>query len=404
MSTQTSTVSLYPPGGFGAPKDRHGHAGGTNIGLPEGTVVFSADNHISLADDIFYQRFPDELKEKAPRIWYEDGAYQVGRKGQSFLPGDFSAVLMQYDDLPGAASTNIEARIQELHEDGVEKELAFPNAMLALFHYPDKTLRELAFRIYNEYIAELQERSNGHFYGAGLINWWDPEGTRKTLAELKSLGLKTFLLPLNPGKDDDGNLDRLRQHRHEAGLGRDRGRRPSGHAPHRRDAAENARAEFNSVVVGMMINIDGFRETFAKYLFGGILDDHPGLRIGWFEGGIAWVPWALQDAEHLVASYQHMFNRPLEHDVALLLGHPHERVVHGRPAGPAADRPDRRGQGDVVQRLSAQRKHLRLFREVAGGRCRRGRPGGRGRRSSAATSRSSWVCSDDVRALRYRHR
>ena len=73
--------------------------------------------------------------------------------------------------------------------------------------------------------------------------------------------------------------------------------------------------QFNSVVVGMMINIDGFREQFAKYLFSGILDDHPGLRIGWFEGGIAWVPWALQDAEHLVASYQHMFNRPLEHDV-----------------------------------------------------------------------------------------
>ena len=72
--------------------------------------------------------------------------------------------------------------------------------------------------------------------------------------------------------------------------------------------------QFNSVVVGMMINIDGFREQFAKYLFTGILDDHPSLRIGWFEGGIAWVPWALQDAEHLVASYQHMFNRPLEHD------------------------------------------------------------------------------------------
>jgi len=219
MSTQTSTVSLYPPGGFGAPKDRHGHADGTNVGLPEGTVVFSADNHISLADDIFYQRFPEALKEKAPRIWYEDGAYQIGRKGQSFLPGDFSAVLMQYDDLPGAASTNIEARIQELREDGVEKELAFPNAILALFHYPDKELRELAFRIYNEYIAELQERSNGHFYGAGLINWWDPQGTRRTLAELKSLGLKTFLLPLNPGKDDEGiPIDYDWHHQHNLDL------------------------------------------------------------------------------------------------------------------------------------------------------------------------------------------
>ena len=39
------------------------------------------------------------------------------------------------------------------------------------------------------------------------------------------------------------------------------------------------------------------------------------MRIGWFEGGIAWVPWALQDAEHLLASYQHMFNHKLEHDI-----------------------------------------------------------------------------------------
>ena len=66
-------------------------------------------------------------------------------------------------------------------------------------------MRERVFRIYNEHIADLQERSDGHFYGVGLINWWDPKGTRSTLEELKALGLKTFLLPPNPGKDDDGN-------------------------------------------------------------------------------------------------------------------------------------------------------------------------------------------------------
>jgi predicted TIM-barrel fold metal-dependent hydrolase len=314
MSPQASTVSLYPPGGFGAPKDRHGHANGTNVGLPDETVVFSADNHISLADDIFYQRFPEALKDKAPRIWYEDGAYQVGRKGQSFLPGDFSAVLMQYDDLPGAASTNIEARIQELHEDGVEKELAFPNAILALFHYPDKELRELAFRIYNEYIADLQERSDGHFLGVGLINWWDPRGAQRTLAELKSLGLKTFLLPLNPGNDDDGNMldyacTAMRpvwEAIEESGL-------PVTH--HIGETPPKAPCEVNNVAVAMMVNIDGFREMFSKYIFGGILDRHPRLRVGWFEGGIAWIPPALQDAEHVLASYQHMLDHSLEHDI-----------------------------------------------------------------------------------------
>jgi predicted TIM-barrel fold metal-dependent hydrolase len=312
MSSQSSTIA-YPPGGFGAPKDRHGRAQG-DVGLPAGTEIFSADNHISLADDIFYERFPDDLKGKAPRIWYEEGAYQLGRKGQSFLPGDFSAVLMQYDDLAGAASRNIDARIRELHEDGVDRELAFPNAVLALFHYPDKALRELSFRIYNEYMAELQERSNGHFYGAGLINWWDPQGTRSTLSELKSLGLKTFLLPLNPGKDDEGNvidysstaMSAVWDEIEEAGL-------PVTH--HIGETPPKTPCEVNSVVVGMMINVDSFREMFSKYIFGGILDRHPRLRIGWFEGGIAWVPSALQDAEHLLASYQHMFNRPLDHDI-----------------------------------------------------------------------------------------
>src|SRR5271165_2713856 len=299
MSSHSSTV-LYPPGGFGAPKNRHGHAGG-DVGLPAGTEIFSADNHISLADDIFYERFPDDLKDKAPRIWYEDGAYQLGRKGQSFLPGDFSAVLMQYDDLAGAASRNIDARIRELHEDGVDRELAFPNAVLALFHYPDKAVRELAFRVYNEYMAELQERGNGHFYGAGLINWWDPHGTRRTLSELKSLGLKTFLLPLSPGNDDHGHvidyssteMSAVWDEIEDAGL-------PVTH--HIGESQPKCPSEINSVAVAMMVNIDSFREMFSKYIFGGILDRHPSLRVGWFEGGIAWVLPALQDAEHVFAS------------------------------------------------------------------------------------------------------
>ena len=105
--------------------------------------------------------------------------------------------------------------------------------MLALFHYPDKSLRERVFRIYNEHIADLQERSNGHFYGVGLINWWDPKGTRSTLEELKSLGLKTFLLPLNPGKDDDGNIYDYGSTDDGRGMGRDRGGRRARQPPHR---------------------------------------------------------------------------------------------------------------------------------------------------------------------------
>ncbi|MEN4474434.1 amidohydrolase family protein [Mycolicibacterium cosmeticum] len=315
----SALTTLYPPEGFGAPKHRKGHAT-RELGLPAGTEIFSADNHISVADDIFYERFPDDLKGAAPRIWYEDGAYMVGMKGKAWTGGDFGRVLMQYDDLAGAATNNIEARIRELREDGIDKELAFPNAVLALFHYPDKGIRERVFRIYNEVMAELQERSNGHFYGVGLINWWDPAGTRSTLEQLKSLGLKTFLLPLNPGKDDEGNIydygstemDAVWDEIEAAGL-------PVSH--HIGETPPKTPCQHNSVVVGMMVNVDSFREQFAKYVFSGILDRHPSLRIGWFEGGIAWVPTALQDAEHMLASYRHMFNHELQQDIRYYWDH-----------------------------------------------------------------------------------
>ena len=125
---------------------------------------------------------------------------------------------------------------------------------------------------------------------------------------------RRFLLPLNPGNGDDGIMmdyacsamrpvwDAIE----ESGL-------PVTH--HIGETPPKAPCEVNNVAVAMMVNIDGFREMFSKYIFGGILDRHPGLRIGWFEGGIAWIPPALQDAEHVLASYQHMLDHPLEHDI-----------------------------------------------------------------------------------------
>ena len=304
----------YPAGGWGAPKDRQGHAS-SSTGLPAGTEVFSADDHISVAEDIFYERFPEALKDQAPRVVYDDGAWTLALGGKTFLPREFNAVLMQYDPLDGATTKDIDARIRELESDGIHTELAFPNAILALLAWPDKQIRELCFRIYNEYIAELQEKSNGRFYGVGLINYWDADGATKTLDELKGLGLRTFLLPLKPGKDDeDRPIDYNRAEMDGVWAAIEESGVPIAH--HIGEAPLASPCRDNSVLVGMMHNVAPFREMFGRYIFGGILDRHPGLKIGWFEGGINWVPPAIQDGEHLYASMQHMADHGIDHDVA----------------------------------------------------------------------------------------
>ncbi len=313
MTAQVGTVT-YPRDGFGAPKDRQGHATGS-VGLPAGTEVFSADDHISLAEDIFYERFPDSLKEEAPRVIYDDGAWTLGFGGKSLLPREFNAVLMQYDPLAGSSTSDIGARLGELESDGIHRELAFPNAMLALMGWPDKAIRERCFRIYNEHIAELQEQSNGRFHGVGMVNWWDGEGCRRTLAEMKDLGLKTFWLPLKPGAgEDDKPIDYNSPAMYPVWEAIEESGLPVAH--HIGEAPLSSPCRDNSILVGMVHNVAPFREMFGRYVFGGILDRHPGITVGWFEGGINWVPAAIQDAEHLYASLQHMADHGLDHDVA----------------------------------------------------------------------------------------
>lgn len=311
MSGNQRTLT-YPAEGLGAPKDRH-PLPPDDLGLPAGTEVFSADDHISLSEDIFYDRLPDSMKDRAPRIMNVEGGWVLGVDGKSILVPEFIRVLTQYDPLPGSHAGDVDARLAALDSEGIDRELAFPNSVLALFGWPDREVREACFRVYNEYIAEVQEKSGHRIYGVGLINWWDPEGARRTVNELKALGLRTFLLPLMPGKDLDGKpidyaspaMDGVWDAIEEAGI-------PISH-----HIGENPPATpiaFNAISIGMLQSVAPFRDTFGKYIFGGILDRHPGLKVGYFEGGINWVPSALQDAEHIGASFQHLADLQIEHE------------------------------------------------------------------------------------------
>jgi predicted TIM-barrel fold metal-dependent hydrolase len=302
---------ISPAGSLIPSNDRKGQ-GGPKLDLPPGTMVFSADGHIDVSVDIFQQRFPASMKDRAPRVWFADGVWHIGADGKSYLPYEFVAPIAQYDGLPGAASGNLPARLADADADGVDAELAFPNNMLVLLGHPDHDLRETAFRVYNEHLAELQEAAPGRFYGVGMINWWDPAGARRTLAEAKALGLKTFLLPANPFTRPDGSaidwgsaaMIPLWEEIADAGL-------PVSH--HIGESPKHC--EYNPIAIGLLHNMASFREMFGKYIFGGILDRHPSLRVGWFEGGINWVAAALQDAEHIDLSIRHMHNWKLEHPV-----------------------------------------------------------------------------------------
>ena len=119
--------------------------------------------------------------------------------------------------------------------------------------------------------------------------------------------------------------------------------------------------EDNSVGIGMLHNVAPFREMFGKLRLR--RDPRPPPRPAASAGSRAASTGCRRPSRTPSTSYaslQHMADHEIAARPAALLGQPHVRVVHGRPARPRADRPHRRRPGDVVDRLPAQREHLRL--------------------------------------------
>jgi predicted TIM-barrel fold metal-dependent hydrolase len=275
--------------------------------LPEGTVVVSADNHWSIADDIFYKKFPSHLKEAAPKLYRtKEGGYLFTIYGKPLLPDLQATIFSEMDNVAG--STRMDARMHDLDIEGIDKELVFGNVVAAFYTYPDLEAREWIYRIYNEYLAEMQALAPGRFYGVGLLNYWDMAKCRSALEEIKSLGLKTFVIPQFPkgANREPMNycLDEMRplwEAIDEVGL------------PMCFHVGEQLQEGPGGCGVSMMLNFAPFRKSMAELIFGGMLDRHPSIQATFVEGDINWIPGALQTADMVYHAYAHEIQPKIEH-------------------------------------------------------------------------------------------
>lgn len=291
--------------GIATPRKRVAQPAG-KVKLPEGSILVSADNHWSFCDDIFYERFPAHLKDKAPRAVNEDGAFIFHVGGKSLFTKTINKILRTHDSVPG--NYQMEPRLKDMETEGVQKEIVFGNSIGAFYAYPDLEVREWVFRIYNQYMSELQQKAPGRFYGVGLINYWDPSRTAESIAELKALGLKTFLIPMFPMGADrqplnygDESMEPMWQAIEDAGL------------PVCFHVGEFALDNPGTVGLGLFQTFGPFRKNFGELVFCGIFDRHPRLQVVFVEADLNWVPGALQNAEVLYDVYGEQFDPQLKH-------------------------------------------------------------------------------------------
>jgi predicted TIM-barrel fold metal-dependent hydrolase len=271
------------------------------LDLPEGTVIASADGHWEIDHDIFVEGFPAHLKQEAPRVWF-DRFMHIGYKGEMEAYPTSERVLKAIDANIGRGAWDMELRLQDLAAEGIEKEILFPQSVLFFIRHASLEVQENIYRVYNDYIAAVSARKPGVFFGVGIFaNWWDPDRAESCMQQIIDLGLKTFVIPINPGKNPaDGKtigygdpiMDRFWEVVAKAGL------------PVNFHVGEAiATGHRGGIASTIMTSLAPFRKPLSELIFGGVFDRHPNLRIVFSEGGLSWVAPALQDAEMIFDSY-----------------------------------------------------------------------------------------------------
>ncbi|MFN0145398.1 MAG: amidohydrolase family protein [Dehalococcoidia bacterium] len=268
--------------------------------LPAGTVVVSADSHW-LEGDIWIDRFPAHMKDRAPRVFWEDGGWELELGGKRLtLPGQ-AAASCSFECVPGF--NQVDQRMKDLDAEGVDKEIIFPQKFFTLLFLENLEEKEWCARAYNQGLAEFCNKAPDRLHGVGILNWWNPEQTKDALAEIKALGLKTAMVPIQPGKFADGESIFYHHERmepfweaiEEAGLPIcfHIGERPVNPSTSPRGAAG----------IFVMQQMGGMRNVWSTLTFGGVFDRTPGLQVIFVESGLHWVPGALQEADMIYESF-----------------------------------------------------------------------------------------------------
>jgi hypothetical protein len=135
---------------------------------PDGTVIVSADSHL-IERDYWYDGFPDDKKDQAPRMRFVDGHFDLSIGERSMTPPEIARFLcVSMECTPGL--DDIPARLKDLDIEGVEKELIFPQRLFGLFMFGEMQNREEVFGLYNEGIARRCAEAPGRLYPVMVPN------------------------------------------------------------------------------------------------------------------------------------------------------------------------------------------------------------------------------------------
>jgi len=271
-------------------------------------TIISADSHITEPPDTYLAHIDPRFRDRAPHLVHDDNA------GDLFvIPGMRQPIPMGLVAAAGKRPEDIKmtgrfeewhrggwdphARLADQDRDGVDAEILYPTVGMPLCNHEDLDFKKACMDAYNRWIAAYCSAHPDRLIGIGQTPMRTPEEGIADLQQIKALGLKGVMLPGHPGQADYDSP--IYDPFWEAAI--DSGLPLSFHILTSKNPSGVRGPILNFAVTIIRANQD----IMAMFIYGGVFDRHPKLRIICVEADAGWVPHYMYRMDHYYTRHRH---------------------------------------------------------------------------------------------------
>lgn len=294
---------------------------GTILSTGEAIRPISADSHIVEAPDCYTANIESKYAETAPRVVRRET--EDGRPMDAFLIDGMSAPVPvmsvssagrdpRESFLSGTVDDalqggwNSDARIADQERDGIAAEILYPSVGMVLCSHPDPDYKQANMWAYNRWLQQYCAPYPDRLYGLGQTTVRSVGEAVEDLRKFKDMGFKGIMLPGYPDTEFDycdPQFDAL----WEASV--DLEMPVTFHiltTNHPRSGKDWTKPEYrgNSRMNGFHGIIRGVQDIMGMFIFDGIFDRNPELKVVCTEADAGWVPHFMHRMDH---AYERFF-------------------------------------------------------------------------------------------------
>ncbi|HVQ50924.1 MAG TPA: amidohydrolase family protein [Mycobacterium sp.] len=286
--------------------------------------LISVDDHILEPPNLWVDRVASKDRDRAPNMQVNDNGMDVwvydGKKmpssGLSAVVGkskeEFSPEPLNYSEMrPGCYDAK--ARVEDMNLSGVLASLCFPTLPRFCGQlFMEASDREFGFQclqIYNDWLVEEWcGAAPGRYIPLMLIPMWDPPLAVKEMERMAAKGVTSFAFSENPEPlglptihDADGYWEPVMAAANDLGLVASMHVGSSSTLPKICDDAP--------FMANLTWGASRTSGTMLSWLFSGLFQRYPNLKIALSEGELGWAPYFLERAEQVLDKQRYWVSR-----------------------------------------------------------------------------------------------